>query len=68
MLPKIHLVNDHTGGQHLVRAFTTAGARKHVAEKLGQKITARIPSQDELLAARDAGIGIESAITEKESG
>lgn len=39
----------------LVRANTKAGALNRIAE---QTITAKLPTQDELLAAREAGVKI----------
>jgi hypothetical protein len=58
---KIHHVTDNSGAIHLVRAHTTAGARKFVAAKLGQNMTAKVPTQDELVSALQSGIAIEDA-------
>lgn len=63
---KIHHVTDGTGAVHLVKSHTKAGARRFVAAKLGHKITAKVPTQDELVAALQAGVAIEDATADKE--
>lgn len=63
-MSKIHHVTDGAGTVHLVRAHTKAGARRHVERKLGQGLQVKVPTQDELLAARDAGTPIENATQE----
>jgi hypothetical protein len=65
---KIHHVTDNSGAIHLVRAHTIAGARKFVADKLGQNIAAKVPTQDELVAALQSGIAIEDATAPAASG
>jgi len=65
---KIHHVTDNSGAIHLVRAHTTAGARKFVAAKLGQNMTAKVPTQDELVSALQFGITIEDATAPAASG
>jgi hypothetical protein len=61
---KIHLVEVDSGDgakprRFLVRAFTTAGAERFVRAKLTPTVVAKVPEQDELVAALAAGIKIE---------
>lgn len=67
MSTKIHHVTDSAGAIHLVRAHTKAGARKFVEQKLGQGLRVKVPTQDELLSASDAGVPIEDATTTPEN-
>ena len=66
MSTKIHHVTDSAKGIHLVRARTKAGARRFVEHKLGSALVVKVPTQDELLAARDAGVQIEDATAQQE--
>jgi hypothetical protein len=67
MSTKIHHVTLHSvdSGKpertYLVRAHTRAGAEKHIARKLAGFIEAKVPTQDELVAALQSGIAIEDA-------
>ncbi len=69
MSTKIHLVTLHSvdSGKpertYLVRAHTRAGAERHVNRKLAGFIEAKVPTQDELVAALQSGIHIEDATT-----
>ncbi|MBP7622433.1 MAG: hypothetical protein KA763_00565 [Xanthomonadales bacterium] len=65
---KIHHVTDNSGATHLVRAHTIAGARNFVTAKLGQNMKAKVPTQDELVAALQSGIAIEDATAPAGSG
>lgn len=47
--------------EFLVRAFTKAGAERHVSLKFKPDVIAKVPSQDELLAANGRGVVIEEA-------
>lgn len=61
---KIYLVKSNDGHlvrEHLVRAHTGAGAENFVRAKFKPTVTAKVPTQDELLAARDEGVEIEDA-------
>lgn len=64
---KIHLVTLHSvdSGKpertFLVKAHTKAGAEKHVRNKVGAFIEAKVPTQDELVAELKAGTPIEDA-------
>lgn len=54
-----HAVSNHAAGRtHLVRALTKAGAINRIAE---QTITAKVPTQDELLACAAVGMPILNA-------
>lgn len=66
MSTKIHHVTDTAGTVHLVRARTKAGARRFVEHKLGSALVVKVPTQDELLAARDSGVAIEDATATQE--
>lgn len=58
---KIHKIVDQTGAVHLVKSHTKGGARKHVAAKLRDSLHVKVPTQDELVAALQAGIEVEDA-------
>lgn len=64
---KIHLVTIAATAESepdktfLVKAHTKAGAEKFVRGKFKPSVEARIPTQDELVAALKAGIEIEDA-------
>jgi hypothetical protein len=63
---KIHLVTIPSAGQNdpstfLVKAHTKAGAEKFVRAKFRPEIVARVPTQDELVAALQSGVQIEDA-------
>lgn len=64
---KIHLVTLHSidSGKaertFLVKAHTKAGAEKFVARKFVNFIEAKVPTQDELVAALQSGVQIENA-------
>jgi hypothetical protein len=64
---KIHLVTLHSVDsgkperQYLVRAHTRQGAEKHVRGKIAPFIEAKVPTQDELVAALQSGVAIEDA-------
>lgn len=64
---KIHLVTLHSVDsgkperQYLVKSHTKAGAEKHVRGKIAPFIEAKVPTQDELVAALKSGIEIEDA-------
>lgn len=70
-MKKIYLVDSSDGNlsrQHLVRAHTSAGAEKFVRAKFKPTVTAKVPTQDELLAAREEGVAIEDATAETVAG
>ena len=48
---KIHLVETAGFADRLVKAHTRAGAERFVRDSIKPTVTARVPSQDELLAA-----------------
>lgn len=61
---KIYLVTSNDGHEekkHLVRAHTSVGAENFVRAKFKPTVTAKVPTQDELLSARDEGVEIEDA-------
>jgi hypothetical protein len=62
---KIHLViaNGQSSAeqQFLVKAHTKAGAEKFVRAKFRPTVEARVPTQDELVAALQDGVLIEDA-------
>jgi hypothetical protein len=66
-MSKIHLVtlsDPDTGAgrkKYLVRAHTRAGAEKYIQRKVAGFIEARVPTQDELIGAMQAGVAIEDA-------
>lgn len=63
---KIYKVTDHTGAVHLVKAHTKVGARKYVANKLRDSLHVKVPTQDDLVAALQAGIGVEDSTVKPE--
>lgn len=64
---KIHLVTQSSldSGKaertFLVKSHTRAGAEKFVARKFNNFIEAKVPTQDELVAALQAGTSVECA-------
>lgn len=52
---------------HLVKAHTRAGAANYVRDQIKPTISARLPSQDELVAALQAGVEIEDATVTQEN-
>jgi hypothetical protein len=64
---KIHLVTLHaleSGSPErtfLVRAHTKAGAERHIQRRVGRFITAKVPTQQELVDALKAQTPIEDA-------
>lgn len=62
---KIHLVTANEGraadSVFLVKAHTRAGAEKFVAAKIKPEVTAIVPTQEQLVAALQAGVVIEDA-------
>lgn len=60
---KIYLVEIAGSADCLVRAHTRAGAEKFVIEACKPKVTARVPTQDELVTALRDGVEIEDATT-----
>lgn len=64
---KIHLVTIHSldsgapERSFLVKSHTRAGATKHVMRRVGRFIDAKVPTQDELVAALQSGVVIEDA-------
>lgn len=66
---KIHHVTDlESGAIHLVRAHTHSGACNYVQQKLKRFLAAKVPTQDELVSALQAGIPIEDATAPAGSG
>lgn len=70
MSTKIHAVTLYSvdSGKpertYLVRAHTRAGAEKYITRKLAGFIEAKVPTQDELVAALQSGARIEDATTQ----
>lgn len=65
---KIHLVE--TAGQdkpRLVKAHTRAGAEKFVRDSIKPTVLARVPTQEQLVAALQDGVLIEDATAEPAS-
>jgi hypothetical protein len=66
-MSKVHLVtlsNIDTGAierKFLVRAHTKVGAEKYVQRKVAGFIDAKVPTQDELIGAMQAGVRLEDA-------
>jgi hypothetical protein len=59
---KIHIVEIAGQGKpRLVKAHTRAGAEKHVRDSIKPAVAARVPTQDELVAALKDGVAIEDA-------
>jgi len=59
---KYHLVSIEGIEQpRIVKAHTKAGAERHVRASIKPAVTARVPTQDELVAALRDGIAIEDA-------
>jgi hypothetical protein len=61
MTTRIYIVTNGTADPRLVRAPNQAQALRHIVKPY----TAKIPSQDELLAARDKGVKVEDAKQEE---
>lgn len=61
MTTRIYLVTNGSGDQRLVRAENQAQVGRHLVKPY--KIA--VPSQDELVAARDNGVKIEEAKAEE---
>jgi len=63
---KIHLVNiEGTDAVRLVKSHTKAGAERYVRDQIKPIVTARVPSQQELVDALQAGVVIENAVAEQ---
>ncbi len=60
---KIHLVETAGAADRLVKAHTKAGAERFVRDSIKPKVTARVPTQDELVTALRDGVEIEDATT-----
>ena len=58
---KIHLVETAGFADRLVKAHTRAGAERFVRDSIKPTVTARVPSQDELVNALRDGVQIEDA-------
>lgn len=58
---KIHLVETAGAADRLVKAHTKAGAERFVRDSIKPKVTARVPTQDELVTALRDGVEIEDA-------
>ena len=61
MTTRIYIVRNGAADPRLVRAPNQAQALRHIVKPY----TAKIPSQDELLAAYDRGIKVEDASAEE---
>lgn len=66
-MSKIRQVTDATGAVHLVRSATERGARKFVQNKLGQQLHVKVATQEDLVAALQAGIRIEDAHNDRQA-
>lgn len=64
---KIHLVETAGAADRLVKAHTKAGAERFVRDSIKPKVTARVPTQDELVTALRDGVEIEDATANQES-
>lgn len=63
---KIHLVNiEGTDAVRLVKSHTKVGAERYVRDQIKPIVTARVPSQQELVDALLAGVLIENAVAEQ---
>lgn len=60
---KIHLVETAGAADRLVKAHTKAGAERFVRDSIKPTVTARVPTQDELVTALRDGVEIEDATT-----
>lgn len=58
---KIHLVETAGSADRLVKAHTKAGAERFVRDSIKPTVTARVPTQDELVTALQSGTVIEDA-------
>lgn len=58
---KIHLVETAGAADRLVKAHTKAGAERFVRDSIKPTVTARVPTQDELVTSLRDGIEIEDA-------
>lgn len=63
---KIHKITDQSGSVYLVKSHTKGGARKFVAAKLRDGLHVKVPTQDELVAALQAGIRVEDSTVKPE--
>lgn len=58
---KIHLVETAGAADRLVKAHTKAGAERHVRDSIKPAVSARVPTQQELVDALQSGVVIEDA-------